>query len=128
MVWPLHKKLFTNVEKISKQSCLLKLDFEKADDKVEWDFIIEIIRNMGFGPKWINWILIWLHSTKIFVLANGEPGKEIVCKRGLRQGDPLSPLLFVLVAEGLNSLFTYMKRACKIDGLSVARSIIYTNL
>lgn len=70
----------------------------------------------------------WLDSAKISVLANGEPKKEIVYKRGLRQGDHLSPLLFILVAEGFNLLFTRMKQAGKIEGLPAARSSAFTVL
>lgn len=86
------------------------------------------MRNNSFGPKWINWILIWLHYAKISILANGKLGKEIVIKRGFRKGDLLSPLLFVLVVKGLNLLFTHMKEVGKIEGLSVARSVAFTNL
>lgn len=86
------------------------------------------MRNRGFGPKWINWILIWLQSAKISILANRDPGKEIICKRGLKQDDPLSPLLFVLVVEGLSLLFVHMKAACKIERLPVARSVTFPNL
>lgn len=86
------------------------------------------MRNMGFGPKRVNWITIWLHSTKIAVLTNGETEKEIVCKRDLMQGDPLSPLLFVLVAEGLNLLFAQMKESGKIAGLPASRMTSFTNL
>lgn len=62
------------------------------------------------------------------MLANRELEKDIVCKRGLWQGDLLSPLLFVLVAEGLNLLFTRMKEADKIEGLLSARLALFTNL
>lgn len=68
---------------------------------MDWGCVLEIMRNRSFGPKWINWILIWLHYAKIYVLANGEPVEEIICKRGLGEGDPLSSLLFVLVVEDL---------------------------
>lgn len=64
--------------KTDTQGYLLKLDFEKIYDKVELACIIEILRNRGFGSKWINWITIWLHSTKIFILTNWVSGNEIV--------------------------------------------------
>ena len=61
---------------------------------------------MGFDPKWIRWIQGCLKSTSISVLINGSPTKEFYPQKGLRQGDPLSPLLFNIVAEGLSGLMT----------------------
>lgn len=68
--------------KSGKDGYLLKLDFEKTYDKVDLDRVLKIMRNRGFGPKWINWVTIWLHSAKVAVLTNGELEKEIICKRG----------------------------------------------
>lgn len=82
---------------------LLKLDFEKAFDKIEYNAILKTLHARGFGPKWCNWIQSILLSATSNVLLNGIPGKIINCRRGVRQGDPLSPLLFVLVADLLQS-------------------------
>ena len=63
-----------------------------------------MLRRLGFCLKWRNWISVCLQSATISVLINGSPTKEFVPSRGLRQGDPLAPLLFNIVAEGLTGM------------------------
>ena len=85
--------------KSKKEIVIFKIDFEKAFDKVEYNAILQTMKCLGFGEKWLSWISCILNSASAFVLLNGVPGKKIICRRGVRQGDPLSPQLYVLAAE-----------------------------
>ncbi len=94
-----------------KAECVgIKADFEKAFDKVDWSFLRSTRGWLGANQKWCYWIEQCISNGKVAVLVNGTPSKWIKLKRGLRQGDPLSPLLYLLVAEGLASL---MERAVR---------------
>jgi hypothetical protein len=91
---------------------ILKLDFEKAFDKVEHEVILQVLRQKGFPDKWVLWIKDILSSGTSSIILNGVPGKVFHYRRGVRQGDPLSPLLFVLVADLLQSIVNKAKDMC----------------
>jgi len=87
-----------------KEIIILKLDFEKAFDKIEHQVILEVMKYKGFPTSWIKWTEAVLKSGNSSVLLNGLPSKPFSYRRGVRQGDPLSPLLFVLAADLLQTI------------------------
>uniref|UniRef100_A0A2N9E7V6 Reverse transcriptase domain-containing protein n=1 Tax=Fagus sylvatica TaxID=28930 RepID=A0A2N9E7V6_FAGSY len=90
--------------KASLPGVLCKLDLEKAYDHVNWDFLIYLLRRCGFSEKWRKWIYFCVSSIRFSILVNGSPCGFFPSSRGIRQGDPLSPMLFVIVMEAFSRL------------------------
>lgn len=87
-----------------KRLAIVKVDYEKAYDSVNWDFLYHMMDRMGFYDRWINWVKECLGSSSVSVLVNGSPTNEFTPTRGLRQRDPMAPFLFLIVVEGLAGL------------------------
>ncbi|GJZ15913.1 RNA-directed DNA polymerase, eukaryota [Tanacetum coccineum] len=93
--------------------------FLTAFDSLRWDFLDLVMEKLGFGHKWRSWIYGYLHNARSSVLVNGSPTSEFEVFRGLRQGDPLSPFLFILAMEGLHLLTCKAHETGLFKGASV---------
>ncbi|XP_058741662.1 uncharacterized protein LOC131614050 [Vicia villosa] len=101
--------------KRNKKECLIcKVDFAQAYDCVYWNFVKFMLKSMGFGDRWMKWVDFVVFTSSMAILVNGSPTEEFQVSRGLRQGDPLSPFLFKIVAEGLAG----MVRQASLEGCS----------
>ncbi|GKV35303.1 hypothetical protein SLEP1_g43600 [Rubroshorea leprosula] len=89
---------------MKRQAFVFKADFEKAYDCVDWEFLDWMMSRFGFGTKWRRWIKECLSTARVSVLVNGSPTEEFQMGKGLRQGDPLSLFLFLMIGEGLHGL------------------------
>nr|GEW76379.1 RNA-directed DNA polymerase, eukaryota [Tanacetum cinerariifolium] len=111
-----------------KQSMIFKVDFEKAYDSVRWDFIDVILRRFDFEEKWCKWIQSCLYSSRGSVLINDSPTKEFQFHKGLKQGDPLSPFLFIFVMESLRVSFQRVMDAGLFNGIKLDSSLQISHL
>lgn len=96
---------------------LCKLDIQKAYDHVNWEFLLLILQKMGCGAKWIKWVRFCISTVRFLVLINRNPCGFFPSRRGLRQGDPLSPFLFILAMEGFNNLMQTARNKGLVEGI-----------
>ena len=116
------------LKKEKQKGVIVKVDYEKAYDSVDWDFLVYMLRRLGFKDKWIKWIKACLTSATISVLVNGSLTKEFRLRRGLRQGDPLAPFLFLIATEGLAGLVKETSRIGVLEGVRVGYNCVDVKL
>lgn len=99
----------------------MKLDMNKAYDRVEWPFLHDIMAKLGFRSRWIDLIMKCVTTVNYRTRVNGELSDLIKPERGLRQGDPQSPYLFLLCAEGFSALLCQAENEGRLKGVKVCQ-------
>nr|GEU42158.1 RNA-directed DNA polymerase, eukaryota [Tanacetum cinerariifolium] len=117
--WCKHKKL---------KSMIFKIDFKKAFDSVRWDYLDDVLKAFGFGGIWGRWISGCLHNATGSVLVNGSPSSKFCFHKGLKQGDPLSPFLFILIMESLHVSFGKIMDVGLFKGIVINNSLTISHL
>lgn len=102
--------------------CALKLDMRKAYDRVEWCYLQAIMLKPGFHHLWVEMIMRLVSTVSFYALFNGESTESFHPSRGIHQGDPISPYLFLLAAEGLSCLLKSRNESSNLGGIKVATS------
>jgi hypothetical protein len=100
-----------------REGVILKLDFEKAYDRISWRFLSEAMKQRGFCETWCNWIKRVVNSGTLSVKVNDSMGSYFKSRKGVRQGDPLSPLLFNLAVDCLAKMVQIAQENTLIKGL-----------
>ncbi|CAM8880259.1 unnamed protein product [Rhodiola kirilowii] len=100
----------------------LKLDLSKAYDRVEWHFVKEMMLKMGFADAWVNKIMLCISTVSYKIRINGSTSEAVYPMRGLRQGDPISPYLFVICTEWLSHAIHIQQRQGIIEGIRICKN------
>ncbi|XP_013607556.1 PREDICTED: uncharacterized protein LOC106314175 [Brassica oleracea var. oleracea] len=109
-------------KKVGETSMAIKTDMSKAYDIVEWNFVEILLEKMGFARDWIRWVMACISSVSYAVLLNGQSHSFIRPERGIRQGDPLSPFLFILCTEALVNVLNQSETQGKVHGIKLSSS------
>eukprot|EP00253_Pinus_taeda_P025221 PITA_25221 len=113
------QEMIHSLNQHKRKGMMIKLDLSKAYDHLNWRYLCAVLEAYGFEKRWIEWIFNMV-STPIFsILVNGNPSKPFNASRGIRQGDPLSPFLFILTADGLGRIIKRESRRNKLRGLKL---------
>jgi len=117
-------------KKSNKEVMLFKVDFEKAYDSVDWRYLNMVMNKMVFPLLWRKWIKECVSTASASILVNGSPTDEFYLQRGLRQGDLLSPFLFLLAEEGLNVMMhtTVENNLFNGYGVGTSNSVVVSHL
>ncbi|XP_050229432.1 uncharacterized protein LOC126678581 [Mercurialis annua] len=86
---------------------------------ISWDFILKMLVKFNFDSTWVKWIRSFFDTSQLSVLINGSPSKNFTMGKGVRQGDPLSPMLFVLAVEGLKAIISQSIQQGLFDGVHI---------
>jgi hypothetical protein len=105
-----------SMKKSRKEGMLIKLDMSKAYDRISWHFLRKMLEAFIFAEDWVRWILGLVSSSFFSILINGSPSKNFNPTRGIRQGDPLSPYLYIILVEGLGRLIQKEVAENKLQG------------
>jgi hypothetical protein len=101
----------------NRDGVIFKIDFEKAYDKVKWSFVQQTLHMKGFSSMWCSWIDTFMKGGHVVVKVNNQMGLFFQTQRGVRQGDPLSPILFNLVVDMLATLINRAKENGQVEVL-----------
>ena len=107
---------------------LFKLDIKKAFDSVRWDYLLDLLQHLGFPVRFRGWVSALLSSASSRVLLNGTIGDPIRHGKGLRQGDPMSPLLFLLAIDPLHHILDKVTRQGKLQPLQANTATLCASL
>lgn len=98
------------------------MDIAKAFDTIEWSFLLKVLKQFGFNEKFCNWINAILQSANLSIAINGKQHGFFKCKRGVRQGEPLSPLIFCLAEDVLSRSITRLVEQGKLELIKGSRN------
>lgn len=101
----------------------MQLDIQKAYDMVDWRFLCKTLEVFGFSRQWINLIFKCISTTKIYVLINGYPEGFFETSRGIRQGDPLSLFLYIIMVEAFGRAIKKSYSNNEIKGVTVTKNV-----